>query len=189
MAKELNYLDNKIIILYVLQNSSMKSLTIDQIVKYLEEFDHITYFDICSYIDSLKKSNYISEIIEDDTKLYMLTDLGISTLTELLELIPGVDLYNLKKMINKNTVKIKTDYSIGTNIIPIKSDEYKISCYIKDGTDELINITMYAGTKDQAKNISKNWSENSEKIYTKLLSLMTIDTQNKYIENNKEEID
>ncbi|CCZ56449.1 putative uncharacterized protein [Clostridium sp. CAG:1219] len=119
----------------------------------------------------------------------MLTDLGISTLTELLELIPGVDLYNLKKMINKNTVKIKTDYSIGTNIIPIKSDEYKISCYIKDGTDELINITMYAGTKDQAKNISKNWSENSEKIYTKLLSLMTVDTQNKYIENNKEEID
>ena len=48
---------------------------------------------------------------------------------------------------------------------------------------------MYAGTKDQAKNISKNWSENSEKIYTKLLSLMTVDTQNKYIENNKEEID
>lgn len=180
MAKDLNFLDNKIIILYVLQNSYPKSLTIDQIVKYLEEFDDITYFDICSYIESLKKSLYIVESLEQNIKSYMITDLGSSTLTELLELIPGVDIYNLKKMVNKNTVEIKTDYSIGTNIIPLKADEYKISCYIKDGMDELINITMYAGTKEQAKNISKNWSENSDKIYTKLLSLMT--AHNKYIE-------
>ncbi len=175
MAKDLNFLDNKIIVLYVLENSSNKGLTIDQIVKYLEEFDDITYFDVCSYIDSLKKSSYIYENFDGENKLYTLTDIGSSTLSELLELIPGVNLYNLKKMVNKNMVEIKTDYSIGTNIIPLKADEYKISCYIKDGTDELINITMYAGTKEQAKNISKNWSENSEKIYTKLLSLMTVD--------------
>ena len=39
----------------------------------------------------------------------------------------------------------------------------------------MINITMYAGTKEQAKNISVNWSENAEEIYTKLLELMTRD--------------
>lgn len=186
MSKDLNLLDNKIIVLYVLQNSYKKSLTLEQIVKYLEEFDDITYFDICSYIDSMKKSGYISEMEENENKLFAITDDGSSTLNELLELIPGVNLYNLKKMISKNTVEIKTDYSIGTNIIPLKADEYKISCFIKDGTDELINITMYAGTKEQAKKISKNWNENSEKIYTKLLSLMTIDTQTDYIDKTKE---
>ena len=175
MAKDLNFLDNKIVVLYVLQNAYPKSLSIDQIVKYLEEFDDITYFDICTYIESLKKSLYILEEEYENIKSYKITDLGSSTLSELLELIPGVDIYNLKKMVNKNTVEINTDYSIGTNIIPLKAEEYKISCYIKDGKDELINITMYAGTKEQAKNISKNWTENSKKIYNKLLSLMTID--------------
>ena len=61
MAKDLNFLDNKIVVLYVLQNAYPKSLSIDQIVKYLEEFDDITYFDICTYIESLKKSLYILE--------------------------------------------------------------------------------------------------------------------------------
>ena len=189
MAKDLNLLDNKIIVLYVLQNSYPKLLTLDQIVKYLEEFDDITYFDICSYIDSMKKSGYIEELQENDNKLFLITDTGSATLSELLELIPGVNLYNLKKMINKNTVEIKTDYSIGTNIIPLKTDEYKISCFIKDGTDELINITMYAGTKNQAKNISKNWNENSETIYKTLLSLMTVDTKNEYLDDETKEID
>ena len=32
---------------------------------------------------------------------------------------------------------------------------------------------MYAGDKEQAKNISKNWANNSEKIYTTLLEMMT----------------
>ena len=175
MAKDLNFLDNKIVVLYVLQNTYPKSLSIDQIVKYLEEFDDITYFDICTYIESLKRSQYVIEEETENIKYYKITELGSSTLSELLELIPGVDIYNLKKMVNKNTVEINTDYSIGTNIIPLKAEEYKISCYIKDGNDELINITMYAGTKEQARNISKNWTDNSKKIYNTLLTLMTSD--------------
>ncbi len=177
MSKDIEIFDNRLIILYILQNAK-RPLTINQIVTFCEEFDDITYIDICSYIDSLKKSNYIYEIYEDENVLYSPTETGINTLNELLELIPGVDLYNIKKIINKNDVEVKTEYSINTNIIPIKSDEYKVSCYIKDGNDEMINITMYAGTKEQAKNISVHWSENAEEIYTKLLKLMTSDKDN-----------
>ena len=164
--------DNRIIILYILETSK-KPLSLDNIINLCAEFDDITYFDICDYIDNLKTSNYISETFEESTILYNITELGISTLQELLELIPGVNLYKLKKMIKKNITQVKTDYSIDTIIIPIKSEEYKVSCYIKDGNDELINITMYAGNKDQARNISKNWNSNAEQIYTKLIDLMT----------------
>ena len=76
-------------------------------------------------------------------------------------------------MINKNITKVKTDFSIDTTILPIKDDEYKVSCYIKDGNDELINITLYAGSKEQAKNIAKNWDEKAEEIYNQLLKAMT----------------
>ena len=172
MKEKLELFDNKIVIMYILDNSSMP-LTTDQIAKFCEEFEDITYFDICIYIEDLKKNGYITERIEEGNVLYTPTKEGVITLRELLELIPGVNLYNLKKIINKNMVEIKTEYSIDTNIIPIKEGEFKVSCYIKDGNDELINITMYAGDKEQAKNISKNWAENSEKIYSKLLELMT----------------
>ncbi len=172
MAKDIEIFDNRLIILYILQNAK-RPLTLNQIVTFCEEFDDITYIDICMYIDSLKKSNYIYEKIENENILYAPTETGLNTLNELLELIPGVDLYNIKKLVNKNYVEVNTEYSINTNIIPIKADEYKVSCFIKDGNDEMINITMYAGTKEQARNISNNWSENAEEIYTKLLELMT----------------
>lgn len=172
MANDLELFNNKIIILYIIDKNS-KALTIEQIAKFCEDFDDITYIDICEYVEELKKSNYIKDVLQDGNLLYEITELGNSTLQELLELIPGVNLYNIKKIINKNMVKVKTDYSIDTVIIPIKSEEFKVSCYIKDGNDELVNITMYAGNKEQAKNISNNWSKNSETIYTKLLEMMT----------------
>lgn len=171
-TENLELFDNKIIILYIL-NTNNKPLSIDQIAKSCYEFDDITYFDICDYIEDLKRSNYIDETLQDDSLLYEINENGISILNELLELIPGVSLYNIKKVIDKNVEKMKTDYSINTTIIPIKAEEFKISCYIKDGNDELVNITMYAGTKEQAKNISKNWNENAEKIYSNLLEMMT----------------
>ncbi|MDO4282822.1 MAG: DUF4364 family protein [Clostridia bacterium] len=174
MAKDLELFDNKIIVLYILDTNS-KALSIDQIAKFCEDFDDITYFDICAYVEDLKASNYIKEVLQDSNLLYEITENGILTLRELLELIPGVNLYNIKKIINKNIVKVKTDYSIDTVTIPIKSEEFKVSCYIKDGNDELVNITIYAGNKNQAKNISKNWNENAEKIYSTLLEMMTKD--------------
>ncbi len=172
MAKDLELFDNKILVLYILDTNS-KALSINQIAKFCEDFEDITYFDICAYVEELKRSNYISETLQDSTLLYEITENGILTLSELLELIPGVNLYNIKKIINKNMVKIKTDYSIDTTIMPIKSEEFKVSCYIKDGNDELVNITIYAGNKAQAKNISRNWSKNAETIYSKLLEMMT----------------
>ncbi|MCX8074615.1 MAG: DUF4364 family protein [Clostridia bacterium] len=174
MSKDFELFDNKIIVLYILDKST-KPLTVEQIVKFCEEFEDITYFDIVDYIEKLKNSEYVYQIIDQGTVLYKLTSSGNSMLNELLELIPGVNLHNLKKIINKNIVEVKTDYSINTQIIPIKSEEYKVSCYIKDGNDELVNISIYAGTKEQAKNISKNWQENAENIYSKLLELMTKD--------------
>ncbi len=172
LSKDFEVFDNKIIILYILENSS-KPLTVEQISKLCAEFDDITYFDICEYIDELKNNYYIEESLEENTYVYSLTTFGSNTLDELLELIPGVNLHNLKKIVNKNMNEVKTEYTVDTNIVPIKEEEYKVSCYIKDGIDELINITMYAGTKEQAKKIAKNWSNNSETIYNTILNLMT----------------
>lgn len=180
--------DNKIIVLYIL-DSARKPLSLNNIVSLCSEFDDITYFDICIYIESLKKSGYINESLDEETALYSITEHGSATLKELLELIPGVNLYELKKLIEKNLTAVKTDYSIDTIIIPIKSDEYKVSCYIKDGYDELVSISIYAGNKEKARSISKNWNENSEAIYTSLLEMLTYDLKGSGPKNEETKTD
>jgi hypothetical protein len=172
LFENLEIFDKRILVLYIL-DIARKSLTVDQIVSFCSDFDDITYFDICEYLQSLKTNNYIEEYTQDYITLYRLTNQGVLILQELLELIPGVNLYKLKKVLSKNMISVNTEYSIGSTVIPVKSDEYKISCYIKDGNDELLNITIYAGNKDNVREISKNWQENSEKIYGELLKMMT----------------
>jgi predicted transcriptional regulator len=172
LFNNLEIFDKRILVLYTL-DISKKNLSLDQIVSFFNDFDDITYFDICEYINSLKNNNYIQEITDNGNTLYSITDSGYLILNELLELIPGVNLYNLKKILSKNIVNIKKGFEVGTNITPIKSDEFKISCYIKDGLDELLNISIYAGDKESTKAIEKNWNENSEEIYNTVLKLMT----------------
>ncbi|MEG0873064.1 MAG: DUF4364 family protein [Clostridia bacterium] len=174
MAKDLEIFDNKLLVLYVLDTSD-KKLSINQIVDFFEEFEDITYFDISIYIESLRASNYIKEIYEDENVFYGITESGVLALKELIEFIPGVNLHTLKKIANRNISKIKTDYSIASTVKIVRLSEYKVSCYIKDGNDELVNISIYAGNKDQVKNITKNWNKDAEKIYTTLLDMLTKD--------------
>ncbi len=164
--------DKKLIILLVLKESG-SYLSIDQIAKICVDFEDITYFDIREYLDSLLKSEHILEKNDDGTVYYELTEKGIHSLEELQPLIPGVNLHHLKKIMTREMVSLKKDYEIGANVIPLKHGEYKVSCYIKDGNDELINITLYAGDKDRAKQITDNWHSDSSNIYIKIIELMT----------------
>lgn len=172
MAKDLELFDNKIIILYILEKNA-KALSIEQIVKFCEDFEDITYFDICTYIQELKSNEYVSQSYSDlGEVIYSITPSGLSTLKELLELIPGVNLHNIKKIINKNIVKVKTDFSVDNIVVPM-NDKFKVTCYIKEGSDELVSITMYASDKSQARNITRNWNNDAVGIYEKLLDMMT----------------
>jgi len=169
---DLEIFDNKIIILYILEKNS-KPLSVEQIAKFCEDFDDITYFDICTYIQELKSNEYIEEIYtESNGSSYVITASGLSTLQELLELIPGVNLHNIKKIISKNIVKAKTDFSIDNVVVPV-NDAFKVTCTIKEDKDEVVSITMYAANKDHARNITRNWNNNAEEIYDKLLEMMT----------------
>lgn len=172
MTDNFEFFDKKFIMLLVLEESN-SSLSIDQIAKMCSDFEDITYFDICEYVDSLVKSGHIKESYDNSTKFFSLTDYGNSTLEELVELIPGISMHNIKKILSKQINEIKKNYEIGSQIIPIKHGEYKIACYIKDGNDELLNITLYAGDIDNAKHISKNWESDANNIYIKIIEMMT----------------
>lgn len=170
--QEMDIFDKRLIVLFVLKESKI-NLTTEQISKLCSEFDDITYIDICMYIDSLKNSEYIKETYENGKSVYCLTDSGSEILTELIELVPGISLLNMKNILKEKMEDYKQDYEVDTIILPIKKDEYKVSCFIQDGNDELINLTIYAGDKENAKKIANNWKQNADELYGKIIELMT----------------
>lgn len=170
--QEMDIFDKRLIVLFVLKESKVH-LSAEQISKLCSEFDDITYIDICMFIDSLKNSGYIMETYENSKTFFCLTESGLEILNELIELIPGISLLNMKNVLKEKMDDYKQDYEVDTIILPIKKDEYKVSCFIKDGNDELINLTIFAGDKENAKRISNNWKENADELYGKIIELMT----------------
>lgn len=170
--QEMDIFDKRLIVLFVLKESK-QPLNTEQISKLCSEFDDITYIDVCMFIDSLKNSGYIDEIYQNEKSFYIITEIGLDILSELIELVPGISLLNMKNILKDKMENYKQDYEVDTIILPIKKDEYKVSCFIKDGNDELINLTIYAGDKENAKKISHNWKENADELYGKIIELMT----------------
>ena len=170
--QETDIFDKRLIVLFVLKESK-NPLTTEDISKLCSEFEDITYIDICMFIDSLNTSGYIKEDFEDNKTFYSINESGLEILNELIELIPGISLLNIKNILKDRMNDFKKEYEIDTIAIPIKKDEYKVSCFIKEANDELINLTIYAGDKENAKRISQNFKENTEEIYNKILELMT----------------
>ena len=149
--------DKRLIVLFVMRETN-SPLSIEQVSKLCSEFDDITYIDICMYVESLKNSNYITESYQNGKIFYN------QKITK--------DNTAIKNILKEKMDDYKQDYEVDTIIIPIKADEYKVSCFIKDGNDELINITIYAGDKENAKKISNNWKLNADNIYGKIIELM-----------------
>lgn len=177
MKIDLELFDNKIIMLYILDKANT-SLTIEQIAKFCIEFEDISYFDICDYITSLTNSGLVYEKNENNLILYNITNEGKNTLHELLELVPGISIHNLKKLIEKEMAKIKREDIVEVQTTPIGLNEYQVSCYIKEGNDQLINISLYSGNKEQTENITRNWKENANEIYNAVLKMLTKNNEN-----------
>lgn len=172
LDNDTNIFDKKLIVLFLLKETG-SNLTIEQMTKLCNEFEDVTYIDICGYVESLLASEYILEKIQDNKKYYELTQTGENILSELIELIPGINWLNIKKTLKSQMIGYSKNYEVGTKIIPVHGDEMKISCYIKDNADELINLTIFAGDKESAKRISEHWSKNADDIYMKIIELMS----------------
>ena len=167
-----NIFDKRLIVLFLLKETK-SMLTIEQMAKLCNELEDVTYIDICGYVESLLSSRYIVEKIQDNKKYYELTITGENILNELIELVPGINWLNIKKTLREQMEGYSKNYEIGTRIIPVHGDEMKVSCYIRDNSDELINLTIFAGDKENAKRISQHWSQNADDIYMKIIELMS----------------
>lgn len=172
MEKDTKIFDKRLIVLFLLKETG-SNLTLEQMSKLCSELEDITYIDICGYVESLLHSGYIIERIQDNKRFFELTITGENILNELIELIPGINWLNIKKILKKQMTNYGKDYEIGTKIIPVRGDSFKVSCYIKDNLDELINLTLFAGDKENVKKITKHWSENANEIYSKIIELMS----------------
>lgn len=163
--------ENKLLVLYLIDKTDFE-LTNSQIAKLLIKIRDINYFLLQEYISQLVNDKYLECRIEPNQRLYKITELGKQALTFFKTMIRASTRRQIDDTLQENISVLRTEIQISADYMPINENEYTVSCRINEGSTCLIELNLYAGTKEQAKSICRKWEKDSQEIYSKITKLL-----------------
>ncbi len=168
--------ENKLILLYIIHNleSPVTNLLITKII--LED-KLMNYIFLQQYLDELCEGKFLTKIDADEKLSYSISSAGKQSLEYFTSLIPGGIKARIDEALNKYKKGKKNEINIQSDFIAVKENEYIVNLKICEGSFTYIDLKMSVGSRNDAKKICDNWAQNSEKLYSKILSALT-DTGN-----------
>ncbi|MGE5473321.1 MAG: DUF4364 family protein [Ignavibacteriales bacterium] len=163
--------EDKLLILYLIENVNFE-LTNSQIAKLIIKVREINYFLLQEYISQLVNDNYLKCRIESNQRLYSITESGKQALSYFKTMIRASFRKLIDTAIQENITALRTEIQISADYTPINENEYTVFCRITEGNTCLIELNLYAGTKEQAKSMCRNWEKNSQEIYSNIVKLL-----------------
>ena len=159
----------KLIVLYMLEKVDFP-LTTSQISEFILDKGYTTYFKLQETLSEMVESGLLRVETTHTRTLYHLTENGAETIQFFKNKISTAiqndidEFLKEKKYDLKEEVAIKSDYYLNTN------HEYEVRCQIVENGFSLIDLKITVPTEIEAETIASNWSRESQKIYSSLLS-------------------
>lgn len=159
----------KLIVLYMLEKVDFP-LTTSQISEFILDKGYTTYFKLQETLSEMVESGLLRVETTHNRTLYHLTENGAETIQFFKNKISTAiqndidEFLKEKKYDLKEEVAIKSDYYLNTN------HEYEVRCQIVENGFSLIDLKITVPTEIEAETIASNWSRDSQKIYSSLLS-------------------
>ena len=145
-------------------------LTTSQISEFILDKGYTTYFKLQETLSEMVESGLLRVETTHNRTLYHLTENGAETIQFFKNKISTAiqndidEFLKEKKYDLKEEVAIKSDYYLNTN------HEYEVRCQIVENGFSLIDLKITVPTEIEAETIASNWSRDSQKIYSSLLS-------------------
>lgn len=170
MTEHSDIAEKKILILYFFKIIDMPVGSM-QFARVMLENRLINYFYMQQYLSELIEENLVTAEKKDGISYYKITDKGLKILDMFESILPA----GLKKLLKDSIAEIKNKIHMETMItadyIP-EGDGYTVLCKIRENDFSLMEIKLAAGTKEDARNICKNWTSFPQEIYLEILDTM-----------------
>ena len=161
--------ENKVLILYAL-NKANKPLTNDVLYKIVLAAANMNYFYFQQFLLDLLERQYITRFTKDGKTVYKITDFGKSTLELTNDIIPGIIKLKVDTSFSGELKESAQKESVTAEYTPKSESEYTVTCKINENSTCVFEISVFAGSRDEAKRIVDNWKENAYRIYPEILN-------------------
>ena len=166
--------ENKVLILYIL-NKIDKPVSNDELLQLVLSIEDMNYFYFQQFLLDLLENKYIEKYKENDfsEQIYKLTNAGKETLELTKDLIPGIIKLKIDSNIKGELQDIEDEISIISEFTPQDDGGFIVTCKIIEHNKTIFEVSTFAGSRQQAKQISDNWKENAVDIYPSMINLLT----------------
>lgn len=162
---------NKLLILYIL-NKIDKPLNSDELLKLVLSITNMNYFYFQQFLLDLLEHKYIINFDENSNSLYIITDEGKQTLDLTKNMIPGILKLKVDNQFKDSLSRVKDEFAVVAEFTPENEREYSVRLKFVENNNNIFDLHMFAGSREQAKNMVDNWEKNANELYPKIFQLL-----------------
>lgn len=164
--------ENKILILYIL-DLVKRPLSNDEFYKLVLSTTDMNYFYFQQFLLDLTEDKYIETYAIENLPLYRITTIGKNALNLTKDILPGIVKLKVDSNFKTQLDAIEEETSISADFTPKSETEFMVTCKLTENNQSTFEIKTFAGSIEIAKTICSNWNENANKIYPKIIDILT----------------
>ena len=164
--------EDKVLILYLL-NKIFDGIKNDNLYKIVSSANNINYFYFQELIADLMSANLICSFEQDEESFIKITTEGKNALELTKSLLPGLLKLKADTIFKEENSNIVEESSVVTEFIPKDENNYTITCKIVEQNETIFEVSVYAASREKAKQISDNWKSNATTLYPQILELLS----------------
>lgn len=161
--------ENKVLILYILDKLK-NPITNDGLLRLVLSVMDMNYFYFQQFLLDLLESQYISCIEQDGKNVYAITQKGKETLNLTIDILPGIIKLKADTSFENELHSTEEQNSITAEFTPRSENDYTVTCKINENNSCIFEVSVFAGSREEAKRIVDNWNENAYRIYPEILN-------------------
>ena len=163
--------ENKVLILYIL-NKINREITDSDLLKIISPINNINYFYFRDLLIDLVESKLVGTYTKEEQNVYEITPEGKNSLELTIDMLPGIIKLKADNIFKQELIAIANEESISAEYIPESENDYTVKCKIVENNKTIFELKIFAGSNEQARNISDNWRKNAKDIYPKIMNLL-----------------
>lgn len=174
--------DIKLMVLYAIGRLKV-SATYTRIFHVLSAAADVSYCLLTVPLSDLIESGNVEELSFDGQTVFSLTAQGNETLNFFSDRILRSIRVRMQSEIDRINSEVLSGNRLDASIVPLNQDEYLVKAEITEDKIPLLKFEMYAGNKERAKKIVKNFKEHTSLMYLKVMQAVDFDYENTDLEN------
>ncbi len=163
----------KLIVLYMLDRVDF-TLTNSQISEFILTQGYTNYFTLQEAVTGLIESEFVYVSTIRSSSHYKITDKGEEALSLFEHKIPYAIKQDILEYFDNQKINLKNESEIYSDYFLNESNEYTVTCIIKDRKETLVDLKFNVPTQANAITICDNWRQKSTEVYDYLINQLWI---------------